>query len=72
VGAVKTRRRGPLARVSLFRLAITFVIVITAILAFTLQGGVFRFAFRAALVVGIVLLIGSCLVPWWTKRRGAR
>jgi hypothetical protein len=66
---VRARRTGPLTRISLLRLAITLVIVVTAVLAFTLQGGVFRFAFRAALVIGIVLLIGSYLFEILRKRR---
>ena len=69
---MRAKRSGPLARVSLFRLAVTVVIVVTAILAFTLQAGAFRLLFRGALVVGIALLFGSYLVQWWTKRRGAR
>ena len=66
------RRTGPLARVDLFRLGITIVLVVTAILAFTLQAGVFRFLFRGALVVGGILLFGSYLWQWWTKRRRNR
>lgn len=67
--SVRSRRTGPLARISLLRLAITLVIVVTAVLAFTLQGGVFRFAFRTALVVGVVLLVGSYLFEVLRKRR---
>ena len=63
------RRTGPLARVSLFRLAVTVVIVVTAILAFALQAGAFRWLFRGALVVGGILLFGSYLVQWWAKRQ---
>ncbi len=66
---MRSRRTGPLARISLLRLAITLVIVVTAVLAFTLQGGVFRFAFRTALVVGVVLLVGSYLFEVLRKRR---
>jgi len=69
VDSVRSRRTGPLARISLLRLAITLVIVVTAVLAFTLQGGVFRFAFRTALVVGVVLLVGSYLFEVLRKRR---
>lgn len=67
-GVSVTRRTGPLARVNLFRVAIFAVILGTAILAFTLQVGVFRFMFRTALVVGVVLLFGSYLVERWLKR----
>ncbi|MCC6270913.1 MAG: hypothetical protein IT190_06520 [Microbacteriaceae bacterium] len=63
------RRTGPLARVNLFRLTVFAVIMGTAVLAFTLQAGVFRFLFRTTLVVGIILLFGSYLVQWWLKRR---
>ncbi|MEO6942240.1 MAG: hypothetical protein ABI238_03685 [Terrimesophilobacter sp.] len=63
------RRTGPLARVNLFRLTVFGVIVVTAILAFTLQAGVFRFMFRTALVVGAILLFGSYVVQWWLKKR---
>lgn len=66
------RRIGPLARVNLFRLGITTVLVIAAILAFTLQAGVFRFLFRGALVIGGILLFGSYLWQWWTKRERNR
>lgn len=65
---MRARRTGPLARISLLRLAITLVILVTAVLAFTVQAGVFRWMFRGALVVGIILLFGSYLVQWWTKR----
>lgn len=64
------RRRGPFRRVSLLRLGVAIVIVATAVLAFTLQAGVFRLVFRAALVVGAVVLIGSYLLEWWLRRRG--
>ncbi|MEO7349001.1 MAG: hypothetical protein ABIW32_03955 [Terrimesophilobacter sp.] len=63
------RRSGPLARVNLFRLTIFVVILGTAILAFTLQAGAFRFMFRTALMVGAILLFGSYLGEWWLKRR---
>lgn len=63
------RRTGPLARVNLFRLTIFGIILVTAVLAFTLQVGMLRFLFRSALVVGIVLLFGSYLIQWWQKRR---
>jgi hypothetical protein len=63
------RRTGPLARVNLFRLGIFAVIAMTAVLAFTLQGGAFRLLFRGALVVGIVLLFGSYVVQWWMAKR---
>lgn len=63
------RRTGPLARVNLFRLAVFAVIAGTAVLAFTLQAGAFRFLFRGALIVGAVLLFVSYLVEWWLKRR---
>lgn len=66
---VRKPRTGPLARINLFRLVITLAIVVTAVLAFTLQGGVFRFAFRAALVVGVVLLVGSYLLEVLRRRR---
>lgn len=66
------RRTGPLARVNLFRLTIFAVILGTAVLAFTLQAGAFRFMFRGALVVGSILLFGSYLVQWWLKRRGQK
>lgn len=69
---VKAKRNGPLSRINLVRLGITLAIVVTAVLAFTLQGGVFRFAFRAALVLGIVLLVGSYLVEVLMKRRRRR
>ncbi|GAA3743107.1 hypothetical protein GCM10022239_18180 [Leifsonia bigeumensis] len=69
---MKAKRTGPLARVSLFRLGVTLVIVVTAILAFTLQAGAFRWLFRGALVVGAILLFGSYLVQWWVKRRADR
>lgn len=62
-------RTGPLARINLVRFAILLVVVVTAVLAFTLQGGIFRLAFRAALIVGIVLLAGSYLVEVVRKRR---
>ena len=62
------RRTGPLGRVNLFRLGITVVIVVTAVLAFTLQAGAFRWLFRGALVVGAILLFGSYLWQWWMKR----
>lgn len=63
-----SRRTGPLARVNLFRVAIFVTILGTAVLAFTLQVGIFRFMFRTALVVGIILLFGSYLVERWSKR----
>lgn len=63
------RRTGPLARVNLFRLGVTVAIVLTAVLAFTLQAGVFRLLFRGVLVVGAILLFGSYLWQWWSKRR---
>jgi len=66
------RRTGPLARLSLFRLSVFGVILVTAVLAFTLQVGVFRFVFRGALVVGIILLFGSYFVGWWVRKRQAR
>lgn len=66
------RRTGPLARVSLFRLGIALVIAVTAILAFTLQAGLFRWLFRGALLLGAVLLFGSYLWQWWAKRRAPR
>lgn len=62
------RRTGPLARVNLFRLGITVALVVTAILAFTLQAGVFRYLFRGVLVVAAILLFGSYLLEWWLKR----
>lgn len=65
------RRTGPLARVQLFRFIVTLVIVGTVVLAFTLQGGVFRVLFRGALIIGAILLIGSYVVEWW-KRRNKR
>lgn len=65
------RRTGPLARVNLFRFSIFLVITITAIFALTLQAGTFRFLFRGALVVGILLLFGSYIVEWWLKRNTA-
>lgn len=65
----RTRRTGPLAHINLLRLGITLVIVVIAVLAFTLQGGIFRFAFRTALVIGMVLLIGSYLFEVVRKRR---
>lgn len=69
---MRARRTGPLARVSLFRLGVTLVIVVTAILAFTLQAGVFRWLFRGALVLGVILLFGSYLVQWWVARGRSR
>ncbi len=63
------KRTGPLARVNLIRLSVFGVVAITALLAFTLQVGVFRFFFRTALVVGVIVLFGSYLVEWWLKRR---
>jgi uncharacterized membrane protein YedE/YeeE len=66
------RRTGPLARVSLFRLGIALIIAVTAILAFTLQAGLFRWLFRGALLVGAVLLFGSYLWQWWRRRRRPR
>ncbi len=69
---MRARRTRPLARVSLFRLGITLVIVVTAILAFTLQAGVFRWLFRGALVLGVILLFGSYLVQWWVARGRSR
>ncbi len=62
------KRTGPLARVNLFRLTIFGVILLTAVLAFTLQAGAFRFLFRTALFVGAILLFGSYVVEWWIKR----
>lgn len=62
------KRTGPLARVNLFRLSVFGAILLTAVLAFTLQAGAFRFLFRTALVVGAILLFGSYLVEWWIKR----
>lgn len=62
------RRTGPLARVNLFRLAVFIVILGTAVLAFTLQAGIFRFLFRTSLLVGVILLFGSYIVQWWLKR----
>ena len=69
VDGVITRRTGPLKRVNLFRLGVFLSIAITAVLAFTLQAGLFRFLFRGALVVVVVLLFGSYLGQWWTRRR---
>ena len=66
------RRTGPLARLNLFRLSVFGIILVTAVLAFTLQVGVFRFLFRGALVVGIVILFGSYFVGWWITRRQAK
>ena len=66
------RRTGPLARINLFRFGIFGVLAITAVLAFTLQAGVFRFLFRTALVVGALLLFGSYLWEQWMKRRRNR
>lgn len=57
---------------NLFRLTIFAVIFGTAVLAFTLQAGAFRFMFRGALVVGSLLLFGSYLVQWWLKRKTRR
>lgn len=65
------RRTGPLARVNLFRLGVTMVIAVTAVLAFTLQAGAFRLLFRGALIVGAILLFGSYLWQRWAKRRRA-
>jgi hypothetical protein len=62
------RRTGPLARVNLFRLGIAVLLIVTAVLAFTLQAGAFRWLFRGALVVGAILLFGSYLWQWWAKR----
>lgn len=62
------RRTGPLARINLFRFGIFAILVVTAVLAFTLQAGAFRFLFRTALVVGVILLFGSYLVQWWVTR----
>lgn len=62
------RRTGPLARVNLFRFTVLAVILISAVLAFTLQAGVFKFVLRSALLVGIVLLFGSYVWQWWRKR----
>lgn len=61
-------RTGPLARVNLFRLTVFAVILGTAVLAFTLQAGVFRFMFRGALLIGAVVLFGSYFWQWWVKR----
>lgn len=69
---MRARRTGPLARINLFRLGTLLAILVTAILAFTLQAGVFRFLFRGALVLGAILLFGSYLVQWWTRRRRTR
>lgn len=65
---MSARRAGPLARVNLFRLGVTLVIVVTAILAVALPAGAFRWVFRATLAVGVLLLLGSSLVQWWTRR----
>ena len=62
------RRTGPLARVNLFRLGIAALLIVTAVLAFTLQAGAFRWLFRGALIVGAILLFGSYLWQWWMKR----
>lgn len=62
------RRTGPLARINLFRLGVLAIIVVAAVLAFTLQAGAFRLLFRTALAVGAILLFGSYLAQWWVKR----
>lgn len=66
------RRTGPLARINLLRLTVFGAIAVTAILAFTLQAGVFRLFFRTTLFVGAVVLLGSYVVEWWLKRRRNR
>jgi hypothetical protein len=58
-----------LRRVSLFRTGVMMCIVVTAVLAFTLQVGVFRFLLRGMLVVGAFALVGSYLWEWMIKRR---
>ncbi|MBX3087964.1 MAG: hypothetical protein KF742_05710 [Cryobacterium sp.] len=63
-----TGRKGPLARVNLFRLAIFCILAVTAVLAFTLQAGIFRALFRGVLLLAVVLLLGSYLVQWWIRR----
>ena len=72
VDGVITRRTGPLKRVNLFRLGVFLSIAITAVLAFTLQVGVFRLFFRGVLIIGAALLFGSYLWEWWMKRRRIR
>lgn len=57
-----------LRRVSLFRTGIMGCVVITAVLAFTLQLGILRFLFRGMLVVGAIALVGSYLWEWLMKR----
>ena len=66
------KRTGPLARVNLIRLTVFGAIAVTALLAFTLQVGIFRFFFRTTLVIGVVVLFGSYVVEWWLKRRRNR
>ncbi|MCO5294179.1 MAG: hypothetical protein M9882_04640 [Homoserinimonas sp.] len=63
-----TGRKGPLARVNLFRLAIFGILAVTAVLAFALQAGIFRALFRGVLFLAVVLLLGSYLVQWWIRR----
>ncbi len=63
-----TKAKGPLARINLFRLAIFGILAVTAVLAFTLQAGIFRTLFRGALFLAVVLLLGSYLFQWWIRR----
>lgn len=66
------KRTGPLARVNMVRLTVFGVITITALLAFTLQAGVFRLFFRGALLIGAIVLFASYIFEWWLKRRRNR
>lgn len=66
------KRTGPLARVNLIRLTVFGTIAVTALLAFTLQAGIFRLFFRGALLIGAVVLFASYVVEWWLKRRRNR
>ncbi len=72
IGAGVKRRTGPLARISLIRLTVFGAIALTAVLAFTLQAGVFRLFFRTTLFIGAVVLLGSYVLEWWLKRRRNR
>lgn len=63
------RRTGPIARLNLFRFAIFAVILITAVLAVTMQAGIFKSMLKGSLTLGIVLLFGSYIVGWWLKHR---
>lgn len=62
------QRTGPMARVNLFRFAVFAIIAGTAVLAFTLQAGIFRLMFRTSLALGALLLFGSYFVERWLKR----